>query len=90
MKFPTVKYHTFIFGQAPEEQFSQLVATAEDLGCQVVQTLTGVAEVSPSVMAPPGSRPQKIQIYRLVCRLPADEVEAFNQRVKELNAKAVR
>jgi len=85
-----VKYHTFIFGQAPEAQFSQLVASAENLGCEFVQVLMGVADVAPSLMALPGAQPTKVQVYRLIVRIPLSEVAAFNARVAEANAAANR
>lgn len=83
--FPPIKWHTFLFGQAEEEHFSQLYAAAEGFGLEVVQVLQAAVEVQPTLLAPPGARPHRVVVYRLIVRIPVGEVDAFNERVRLTN-----
>ncbi len=87
--FPPIKWHSFFFGHCPEESLSQTIATAEELGCEFLQAIPGMVLVQPSILAPPGTQAIKTPVFKILVRIPAGEVEAFNARCKAFNAAAV-
>lgn len=84
-KFHKVEWHTFIFGTTTDDGFSQMVATAEAMGCEFIQAIGGMMNPPGSTLAIPGSGPRgPVPVLRLVARCPRSEWEKVGKMITEL------
>lgn len=91
LQFPSKtksKFHTFFYGACSEDQFPQLVASAEDNGFEFVQVLGGMMQPKPSLVAPPGAGPPApVAVLRLIVRCLASEFEGLIEKMKAMEGK---
>lgn len=75
LKFTLKKQTTFFYGACSEDKLTDMISEAEDEGCELVQVMAGMMMPPQSALAMPGTKPQPIQVMRLLVRMPVDEYD---------------